>query len=108
MSRQQNITSAADIAGAKPIVQGTRLAVEFVLGLFAAGSVREGAPTATMPSENDGFCGVAVRQNPFSRRAHPAVSYHVEPGGFVSERCSTSSAQRVRNGIRLSVSGAAA
>ena len=37
MDWQPFITTSADIAGGKPIVQGTRLSVEFLLGLFAAG-----------------------------------------------------------------------
>ena len=37
MNWQAYICTTADIAGGKPIVQGTRLTVEFVLGLFAAG-----------------------------------------------------------------------
>ena len=46
---QPYITTTAEIAGGKPIVQGTRLTVEFVLGLFAAGwtsaQVLENYPT---------------------------------------------------------------
>ena len=37
MNWQPYITTTAEIAGGKPIVQGTRFTVEFVLGLFAAG-----------------------------------------------------------------------
>jgi uncharacterized protein (DUF433 family) len=46
---QPYITATPGIAGGKPIVQGTRLAVEFILGLFAAGwssaQVLENYPT---------------------------------------------------------------
>ena len=49
MNWQPYITTMADIAGGKPIVQGSRLTVEFVLGLFAAGwtsaQVLENYPT---------------------------------------------------------------
>lgn len=49
MNWQPYITSSPDVAGGKPIVQGTRLTVEFVLGLFAAGwtsaQVLENYPT---------------------------------------------------------------
>ncbi len=37
MTWQPYITTSTEIAGGKPIVQGTRLTVEFVLGLFASG-----------------------------------------------------------------------
>ncbi len=37
MDWQPYITTTPDIAAGKPIVRGTRLTVEFVLGLFAAG-----------------------------------------------------------------------
>lgn len=51
MHWQPFITTTADISGGKPIVQGTRLTVEFVLGLFAAGwtaaQVLENYPTLT-------------------------------------------------------------
>lgn len=36
-----HITSDPEILGGKPVVRGTRLAVDFVLGLFAAGWTRE-------------------------------------------------------------------
>jgi uncharacterized protein (DUF433 family) len=43
------ITTTTDVAGGRPIVQGTRLTVEFVVGLFAAGwtadQVLENYPT---------------------------------------------------------------
>ena len=49
MNWQPYITTTAEIAGGKPIVQGTRLTVEFILGLFAAGwtsaQVLENYPT---------------------------------------------------------------
>ena len=49
MDWQPFIATAVDIAGGKPIVRGTRLTVEFVLGLFAAGwtsaQVLENYPT---------------------------------------------------------------
>jgi uncharacterized protein (DUF433 family) len=35
------IVRDAEILGGKPIVRGTRLAVEFILGLFAAGWTHE-------------------------------------------------------------------
>ncbi len=51
MNWQPYISTAADIARGKPIVQGTRVTVEFVLGLFAAGwtsaQVLENYPTLT-------------------------------------------------------------
>jgi uncharacterized protein (DUF433 family) len=36
-----HIDSAPDVMGGKPIVRGTRLSVEFILGLFAAGWTQE-------------------------------------------------------------------
>jgi uncharacterized protein (DUF433 family) len=49
MDWQPFITTTADIAAGKPIVRGTRLTVEFVLRLFAAGwtsaQVLENYPT---------------------------------------------------------------
>lgn len=37
MTWQEYITTDPEILGGKPIVRGTRLAVDFLLGLFAAG-----------------------------------------------------------------------
>ena len=49
MNWEPNITATPDIAGGNPVVRGTRLTVEFVLGLFAAGwtsaQVLENYPT---------------------------------------------------------------
>jgi len=49
MDWQPFITTTSDVAGGKPIVQGTRLKVEFALGLFVAGwtsaQVLENYPT---------------------------------------------------------------
>jgi len=49
MNWQPYLTPVNDVASGKPIVQGTRLTVEFVVGLFAAGwtfaQVREHYPT---------------------------------------------------------------
>jgi uncharacterized protein (DUF433 family) len=49
MSWQSHITTESDTAGGKPIIRGTRLRVDFVLGLFAAGwthdQVLENYPT---------------------------------------------------------------
>lgn len=54
MDWQPYITTTADIAGGKPILSGTRLTVEFVLGLFAAGwtsaEVLDNYPTLTAES----------------------------------------------------------
>jgi uncharacterized protein (DUF433 family) len=36
-----HITSDPEILGGKPVVRGTRLAVDFVIGLFASGWTRE-------------------------------------------------------------------
>jgi uncharacterized protein (DUF433 family) len=51
MNWQPFITTHSDIASGKPIVQGTRLTVEFILGLFAGGwtsaQVLENYPTLT-------------------------------------------------------------
>ena len=51
MDWQDYIHSDADILAGKPVVKGTRLAVEFILGLFAAGwtepQVLENYPTLT-------------------------------------------------------------
>ena len=41
MTWQDHITSDADVLQGKPIVRGTRLAVDFLLGLFAAGWTSE-------------------------------------------------------------------
>ena len=49
MDWQPFITTSSDVAVGKPIVQGTRLTVEFALGLFVAGwtsaQVLENYPT---------------------------------------------------------------
>jgi len=37
MEWRNNITSDKGILGGKPVIKGTRLSVEFLLGLFAAG-----------------------------------------------------------------------
>jgi uncharacterized protein (DUF433 family) len=37
MDWKPHITSNKEILGGKPIIRGTRLSVEFLLGLFAAG-----------------------------------------------------------------------
>lgn len=37
MDWRNNITSDKGILGGKPVIKGTRLSVEFLLGLFAAG-----------------------------------------------------------------------
>lgn len=37
MDWRQHIENDPDILGGKPVVRGTRLSVEFILGLFAAG-----------------------------------------------------------------------
>ncbi len=37
MDWRQHITSDPDVLGGKPVARGTRLAVDFILGLFAAG-----------------------------------------------------------------------
>ncbi len=51
MDWRQYIHSDADILLGKPVVKGTRLAVEFILGLFASGwteqQVLENYPTLT-------------------------------------------------------------
>ncbi len=41
MDWRNNITSDKGILGGKPIVKGTRLSVEFLLGLFAGGWTEE-------------------------------------------------------------------
>lgn len=41
MNRHDCITSNPEVLGGKPAVKGTRLAVEFVLGLFAEGWTTE-------------------------------------------------------------------
>jgi len=38
---RKHIVSDPDVAAGKPVVRGTRLAVDFVLGLFAAGWTEE-------------------------------------------------------------------
>lgn len=49
-----HITSNPEILGGKPVVRGTRLAVDFVLGLFASGwtqgQVLENYPSLTADS----------------------------------------------------------
>lgn len=37
MTWQEHITTDPDVLAGKPVVRGTRLAVDFLLGLFAAG-----------------------------------------------------------------------
>jgi uncharacterized protein (DUF433 family) len=37
MTWQNHITTDSDVLAGKPVVRGTRLAVDFLLGLFAAG-----------------------------------------------------------------------
>lgn len=37
MDWRKDITSDPEILGGKPVVRGTRLTVEFILGLFASG-----------------------------------------------------------------------
>ncbi len=37
MTWQEHITTTPDVLAGKPVVRGTRLAVDFLLGLFAAG-----------------------------------------------------------------------
>jgi uncharacterized protein (DUF433 family) len=37
MKWREHINSDPEILGGKPVVKGTRLSVEFILGLFAAG-----------------------------------------------------------------------
>ncbi len=41
MSWRKHIVTDPDVAAGKPVVRGTRLAVDFVLGLFAAGWTEE-------------------------------------------------------------------
>ena len=41
MDWRNNITSDKGILGGKPVIKGTRLSVEFLLGLFAAGWSQE-------------------------------------------------------------------
>jgi len=41
MTWQEYITSDAAIAAGRPVVRGTRLAVDFLLGLFASGWTQE-------------------------------------------------------------------
>lgn len=41
MSWQAHITADPEIVAGKPVVRGTRLAVDFLLGLFAAGWTTE-------------------------------------------------------------------
>ena len=41
MTWHEFITTDPDVLGGKPVVRGTRLAVDFLLGLFAAGWSRE-------------------------------------------------------------------
>ncbi len=52
MDWREYIHSDPDILVGKPVVKGTRLAVEFILGLFAAGwteqQVLESYPTLTL------------------------------------------------------------
>lgn len=51
MSWQEFITSDPQVLGGKPVVRGTRLAVDFLLGLLAAGwttdRILENYPTLT-------------------------------------------------------------
>ncbi len=48
MDWREHVASNSDVLAGKPVVQGTRLAVDFLLGLFAAGwteaQVRENYP----------------------------------------------------------------
>lgn len=41
MTWQDHITTDAGVLSGKPVVRGTRLAVDFLLGLFAAGWTQE-------------------------------------------------------------------
>ncbi|HEY0969741.1 MAG TPA: DUF433 domain-containing protein [Gemmatimonadales bacterium] len=41
MTWQEHITTAPDVLAGKPVVRGTRLAIDFLLGLFAAGWTSE-------------------------------------------------------------------
>jgi uncharacterized protein (DUF433 family) len=41
MTWQAHITTDPDVLGGKPVVRGTRLAADFLLGLFAAGWTTE-------------------------------------------------------------------
>ena len=41
MDWRKHIVTDPDVAAGKPVVRGTRLAVDFVLGLFAAGWTEE-------------------------------------------------------------------
>jgi len=41
MTWQSHITTDPDVLAGKPVVRGTRLAVDFLLGLFAAGWTQE-------------------------------------------------------------------
>jgi len=41
MDWRNNITSDKGILGGKPVIKGTRLSIEFLLGLFAAGWSQE-------------------------------------------------------------------
>ena len=41
MTWQEHITTESEVLAGKPVVRGTRLAVDFLLGLFAAGWTTE-------------------------------------------------------------------
>ncbi|MEQ1831506.1 MAG: DUF433 domain-containing protein [Candidatus Eisenbacteria bacterium] len=70
MNWREHIEVIPDVAVGKPVVKGTRLAVEFLLGLFAAGwteaMVLENYPGLTQESLRAvfGYAAYEVARNP--------------------------------------------
>ncbi|MBI5288999.1 MAG: DUF433 domain-containing protein [Chloroflexi bacterium] len=78
MDWRGHITSNPKVLGGKPAVKGTRLAVDFVLGLFAAGwtmeQVLENYPTLSRESVQAVFSYAAETLHDDQRYPLPATS----------------------------------
>ena len=83
MDWHTHITSDAGILGGRPVVTGTRLSVDFILGLFAAGwgadQVLDNYPTLTADALQGVFAYAAevLRDETYLRL--PAGSSHASP-----------------------------